>query len=437
MVQEITPRIEPVQANARVQIATRTKVYLFLLVLALPIDYFQPTAALLREGGAKPAIPLMAAGSAWILWRHWPELFFSCPKLWRTVLLLCLAIAFLGTFAFLANVGLDISYWGGLRSPFGQFLSQGALFFITVPALITHAWLFSKVEVHAVFLRLIPVTALIHLLVILFEWFGLLRVGVLPLSLFHGAGVVVVAKPTGLMTEPSYLGAFAATYGLVLLLCMPVKRWRDRLLGLIGILLALAEGGKTLIPALFVGMIAYGYQTRAKIMSWRGLAAFACIAIAAAYTVLTYSVLDLQANLSSAMRLGSTLLALNAAASGYGLIGIGFGQFHFVYSYEFAPTFLTYSPEAGAYFARIYDMRASTYNLPVRYLIEEGVVGLALFLSLIWIILRNGRAHNDLWHRCGAVLAGSSFGFLLTQDPYFYPAFVCGAAILISKPLRK
>ena len=76
--------------------------------------------------------------------------------------------------------------------------------------------------------------------------------------------------------------------------------------------------------------------------------------------------------------------------------------------------------------------RASTYDLPARYLIEEGVLGLVLFFSLIRMTFRNGRRHDDAWHRYGAVLAGSSLGFLLTQDTYFYPAFVCGAAILAS-----
>jgi hypothetical protein len=147
-------------------------------------------------------------------------------------------------------------------------------------------------------------------------------------------------------------------------------------------------------------------------------------------------VLDVQANLSSAMRIGSTLLAVNAAASGYGLLGIGFGQFHFVYSPKFAPTFLLYVPEAGFFFQHWMNARASTYNLPVRYLVEDGVIGLLLFLVLVWLVVRNGRAFNDLWHQLGAVFAGTSLGFLLTQDNYFFPAFVCGAAILASRPLR-
>ncbi len=437
MAQAATLHSEYMRLNGPAPIATRTKVYLFLLVLTLPIDYFQPTGLLLREAGAKPAIPLMAAGSAWIIWRHWPELLFHCPKLWRTILLLCLAITFLSIFAFIVNLGLEVSYWNGIRSPWAQFASQGALFVLVAPVLIAHAWLFSRTEVQPVLLRTIPAVTLVHLSVIFGEWSGLLHATSFPLTLFRGYFVVYGRKPTGLMTEPSYVGAFAAMYGLALLLCMPRKRWRDRLLAIASILIAMAMGGKTMLPALLVGLLAYGYQIRAKLLNWKSVAAFASLAVITVYTVLTYSVLDVQANLSSAMRLGSTMIALNAAASGYGLLGLGFGQFHFVYSPQFAPDFLVYLPEAELFFGRMADVRASTYNLPARLLIEEGVVGLMLFLVLIWIVFRNGRTRNDLWHQYGAVLAGSSLGFLLTQDTYFFPALVCGAAILASRPVRR
>ena len=417
-------------------VATRTRWYLYLLVLSLPIDYFKPTGVLLREAGAKPAIPLMLAGSAWIFWRHWPELFFHCPRLWRTVLLLCLAITFLSTIAFVTNVGLDISYWDGVRSPWGQFVAQGALFVVVAPVLIAHAWLFSREEPRSVFLSALPSCVAIHLAVIGAEWIGLLHATSFPLSLFRGDFIVWGRKPTGLMTEPSYVGTFAATYGLALLLCMPIKRWQHRVLALASIVVALVMGGKTMIPALVAGLVAYGYQTRAKILNWKAVAAVVCVGVVGLYTVLTYSVLNVQANLSSAMRIGSTILALNAAASGYGLLGIGFGQFHFIYSPRFAPDFLLYVPEASYYFTRVMSVRESTYNLPARFLVEDGVLGLLLFVVLVWIVFKHGRSFNDLWHQLGAVLAGASLGFLLTQDNYFFPAFVCGAAILASRPAR-
>lgn len=418
------------------QVATRTRVYLFMLVLALPIDFFLPTGLLLREAGAKPAIPLMIAGAGWIFWRHWPELFFASPKLWRTLLLICIGITFLGTLAFVINVGMDISDWNGLRSPPGQFVSQGALFVLVAPVLIAHAWLFSKKEVYSVLLRYIPTVTAIHLLVILAEWVGILRATTFPLSLFRGNFIVWGRKPTGLMTEPSYVGAFAAMYGLILLLCMPQKRKKDRALAILIMLVAMVLGGKTMLPVLFTGLLAYAYQVRAKLLNWKGLSAVAGLMLVTLYTILSYSVLNLQVNLSSAMRLGSTLLALNAAAAGYGLLGVGFGQFNFIYDTQFAPRFLLYVPEAQFYFAHSFASRASTYNLPARYLVEEGLLGLVLFLLLVWFTFRSGRSHNDLWHRSGAVLAGASLGFLLTQDTYFYPPFVCGAAILASRPGR-
>ena len=425
-----------VRRRRPVRLPPRVKVYLWLLVFTLPIDYFKPTGLLFREGGAKPTIPLMAAGTAWILWRHWPELLFRTYRPWRTIFLLCAATVVLSTFAFVVNVGLEISYWGGVRSPWGQFLSQGALFVLIAPILITHAWFFSKKEVHLPLLKMIPTATVLHLLFILMEAVGLLGPTRFPLTLFRGSYFVAGRKPSGLMTEPSYVGAFAAMYSLLLLLCMPKKRYRDRLLAGTCIVVAMVLGGKTLLPALLVGLIGYAYQVRARVFSWKGVVVAVCLMAVTLYTIVSFSVLNVQANLSSAMRLGSTLLALKAAAAGYGLLGIGFGQFHFIYRREFAPHFLLYSPEARVFFAGIADARVSTFDLPARYLIEEGVLGLVLFFALIRLAFRHGRAHDDLWYRCGAVLAGASLGFLLTQDAYFFPAFVCGAAILASRPVR-
>ena len=174
------------RSTAHAKMATRTKVYLFLLAFTLPMDLFRPTAFLLREAGAKPAIPLMVAGAAWIIRRHWAELLFVCPKLWRTILLLCGAVALLSTFAFITNVGLEISYWGGLRNPWTQFVSQGALFVIVAPVLIAHAWLFSKSEVQVAFLRMLPTVTALHLAAIAGEWCGILQSDFFPLALFRG-----------------------------------------------------------------------------------------------------------------------------------------------------------------------------------------------------------------------------------------------------------
>ena len=305
---------------SRSRLPSRVKAYLFVLLFALPIDYFRPTGALLREAGAKPAIPVMLVGCIWILYRHWPELLFRCPRLWRTILLLCSTVILLSVFAFITNVGLGISYWGGLRSPWGQFFSQGLLFVLVAPVLITHAWLFSQEHIKSFVIRIIPPIAFIHLLLIYVEWAGLLRATSFPLTLFRGTLIVYGRKPTGLMTEPSYVGVFAAMYGLALLLCMPRKRRRDQLLAVASMATALLIGGKTLLPVLAAGLLAYGYQIRARLFNWKSISAFVAVTVVALYTIATYSVLDVRANLSSAMRLGSLLLALNAAAAGYGLL---------------------------------------------------------------------------------------------------------------------
>lgn len=51
-------------------LSRRLRCYILLLMVTLPMDWFDPTGKLLREAGARPAIPLMVGASFFILLFH-------------------------------------------------------------------------------------------------------------------------------------------------------------------------------------------------------------------------------------------------------------------------------------------------------------------------------------------------------------------------------
>jgi hypothetical protein len=139
----------------------------------------------------------------------------------------------------------------------------------------------------------------------------------------------------------------------------------------------------------------------------------------------------MQENLSTVMRIGSTRLALNVAAKGYWFTGIGFGQFQFFYTEKYAPAFLFTSDEAVTQMSGAGESRGSTYNLFVRLLVETGVLGILLFLFLLYRAIRIVRRHFSPFALFGLLLVTGSVGFLCTQDSYFYPPLAVGLAILL------
>jgi hypothetical protein len=139
----------------------------------------------------------------------------------------------------------------------------------------------------------------------------------------------------------------------------------------------------------------------------------------------------LRDNLSSAMRFGSTITAINAAIAGYGVTGVGLGQFHFIYAERFMPKFLLLSSEAVTQLSSAAEQRASTFNLFARYWIETGLLGLFLFLALLRYLFKMARADRGPGSLIGALLIATSLGFLLTQDPYCYPPLMLGCALVL------
>jgi hypothetical protein len=410
------------------------RVYLWLLVLALPIDWFSPTGALLREGGAKPAIPLMFLASV-ITFFAWPQRFSHRMPLASLRVLIAFALIFLcGLLGFSINLAMGWSRFDASKTPSTQFITQAALFLLTPILIAAHAEILRDRDWSSYAIALIPWAASIHLSVAALQLSGILQYNRLPLSLFRTGYEANDMRLSGLTSEPSYFGTMAALYGLPLILALPHKRrWLHRTLAALLLLFALAAGGKTVLPVGLCGLLAYAWYAKLKIFSPRNVAIALLVAAFAIVFLAKTSPFDVRENLSSAMRFGSTLTSINVALAGYGITGVGFGQFHFMFLERFMPHFLLFSPEAAAQMASTADHRTSTYNLFTRYWVETGVAGLALFLGLLAYLFRLARQQPNQRTLVGVLTLGSSLGFLLTQEPYCYPPLIFAASLILAQ----
>jgi O-antigen ligase len=282
--------------------------------------------------------------------------------------------------------------------------------------------------------RILPLIAVVHLVIWCIEAAGLLSdaPGTL-LGLFR-ADDGVIERATGLMSEPSYVGAFAGLFGFTLFVRESPRLWRNRLIAVALVLVALSIRAKTVIPVCGLQLLGWLWFRRDR-LSWPARLAIVVVFFGAAVSyVLAQAAFDLEENLSSVMRLGSTLLAANVATSGYGLTGVGFGQFHFFYRADFAPDFLMLSEEALNQLDPSSSGRASTYNLFLRILVEAGPIAFVLFLAMIVVGLARAARNGDDDSLFARLLTLGSLGFLLTQDTYFYPPLCLGLAMCYSFP---
>jgi hypothetical protein len=396
------------------------------------MDWFGPTGALLREAGAKPAIPLMVAASLALLAVRSGEIVRSLPApSWR-LLCMYLGIFLCGLLAFVSNLIFGWSRFGEAKDPFNQFIGQAALFVLTPFLIVMHGELFRERQWSSYVLGLLPWAAAIHLFFLALDLAGVLDSGHLPLSLFRNGSEAFKMRVSGMFSEPSYFGTMAALYGVPLVLLGPARS--KKLWLMLAVLLfagALYIGGKTVIPVTVCSLLGYAWCSKTRILRPRNLAIAGLVAVVSSIVVLGKSALNVQDNLSSAMRFGSTLTSINAAASGYGLIGTGFGQFHFMYVKKFMPSFLLYSEEAITQMASSAEHRTSTYNLFTRYLIETGIVGLSLFLASLRELLKMAKNDGSAASILAVVFISASLGFLLTQEPYCYPPLILGAALVL------
>lgn len=407
------------------------RAYIFFLFLILPLDWFAPTGKMLREFGAKPSAPLLVLGSILIFLAQPVNTLRLDKATYRTACLL-IFVCFLGTASFWINLACSWSGFGREKNPITQFIAQAALFAAFSIVVVIHAGYFKNSQYRSFALSTLPAVVIIQLTLFILDAVGVVSHAHGLLSLFRIGGGFEMDRPSGLMSEPSYFGAFAAMYGLPLLMIGPAhKRLLRGLLAGILFVAAILIRAKTFIPVLVLEFMVFLWWRGRAVFRLRYIALAIVLVVASAFVIISNATFDLQENLSSVDRFGSTQLALNVADAGYGFTGIGFGQFHFFYRPEFAPNYIFSSEEAQAQMTGSIESRASTYNLYIRILVETGILGLAAFSFLIFKLLRDAKADKRQATLFGMLIVAGSLGFLLTQDTYFYPPLAVGIAILL------
>jgi hypothetical protein len=136
------------------------------------------------------------------------------------------------------------------------------------------------------------------------------------------------------------------------------------------------------------------------------------------------SIFNVGEELSTTVRLGSTLTSLNAIVDNF-LVGIGLGQFSYYYS-QYVPDIALASHEVQAFVAGNIEHRASTFNLFTRVAVETGFINGMIFLSFVFVIFKrvflfiknNGYKFGFNVSVFLSMVGG--VGFWLTQDQFGY-----------------
>lgn len=404
--------------------------YVFLVALCLSIDWFYPTGSLLREFGARPATPLLTIGGlAALLLLSPPSR--SARRLESFVIAFFCALLLLGAAAFALNMtaGWSTSSFG--RTPLTQFLAQSAMALVAGIAILGNARIASRYDVITPLIRMIPVVAAIHLLVWCLE----------AAQVLHGSAMLDLFKPpggatdraSGLHSEPSYYGTMAALFAFALFV-LPARGLRRGLYVCVAIALvatSIVVTAKTfvVVAGAQAMYLVFGHRYARHIRAYAVIFLLAAVGIMYFYTK-NHAALSVEDNLSTAMRFGSAQLGVNVAAAGYGVLGIGIGQFHFFYKEEFAPDYLLLSKAALSQMGGDVEQRASTFNFYVRVLLETGALG---FLLLMYAMISIGRIDLPAREFFLLPMFVGAAGFLLTQDTYFYPPLVFTSALIIGR----
>jgi hypothetical protein len=372
----------------------------------------------------------MLAASLYLLYSRWRRFAHALPPSSYRVLAIFCGIFLCGSVAFMLNLVFAWSRFGEAKDPVTQFATQSLLLLIVPVIVVTHAELFAEGRWYSFTIKVLPWAAFLHLAVTAINAMHWLDPASLPLSLFRNNEFS--SRISGLMSEPSYVGTMAAIYGLPLLMVRPKGRqYMHVILAILFFSMAIYANAKTVIPVALCGFLGYVWYSRVYRLTPKRIAAALCVTGLSVAVIVSNSTFDLQENLSSAMRIGSTITALNAAIAGYGITGVGLGQFHFMYVPQFMPKFLLLSKEALMGMSSTSEQRASTYNVFARYWIETGAAGLLFFLALLRYLFKVGRDDHRPGSLLGVLLIATSLGFLMTQDPYCYPPILLGAALVL------
>jgi hypothetical protein len=411
---------------------SRDRIFIFVLLLLIPIDWFSPTGEIFREAGAKPANIFVALAGLLMIFIGKPLLPARTQVPVQRLLILLLALGFI-SYLIRSFYISEMPIAG--KFPLVQLASQSAmllLFMFNVQVLIYY---FQNDSRRQLVLQILPFVATFHLAFYFAEYFGLFSSFLYDFGFLFRNENGFIERSSGLMSEPSYYGTFAILFAIPMVLAGGNKKIRNYMTAFLLILTAVISLAKTMIVVL-IGQVAFLVLIKPAVSKVRNLYRLAFLAfIPVAYgLILNTSAINVEDNLSSNMRLGSNVLAMNVAADGYWLFGAGIGQFHFLFRPEYAPDFLFLSSEAVAQFDGEGASRFSSFNLPLRLAVETGVVGLLLFLAIFFMTIRAARGATDPATIVGICFVGGSVGFLMTQDTYCLPALFLGLALALTQP---
>lgn len=391
----------------------------------MPIDWFLYGAQFLREFGSKPAslvIIIFAAASILSKARLFANKVLYVTLGATTVLLAT------GILGYLLTEPEPSGLQG--RSPDFQLYAQAAL--LLASGLLT-ALLMNVLRQRRLDQRILPALELavtVHLLFFAAEFlWGSSILGSF-YSLFRSGGLLI-ERPSGLMSEPSHFGTFAALFGTPLILGNHKRSCRPILVGYTALICAVVISAKTtFVVLLFQAAYFFAFRMHRKLELKRWLPLLVLGLVCGSALLVKTSALETDVNMSSAMRLGSSHLSLNVIRSEVGFFGIGLGQFHFYYRPEYAPGYLLASSEAATQFAGLADFRASTFNLPLRILVETGIAGFSVFVAFIFYVASKTTEWTGNSNFLASYVFAGSLGFLMTQDTYFYPPWIFAVALL-------
>lgn len=409
------------------------KFLVLLLLFLMPIDLFSPTASILREAGAKPFnIFVVSYLSIYLIIKG--KFYLIDLKRNFNINIYLIIILILGSIAFFVNT-LIFEYPFSNRAPEYQFLTQFLMFSLFILVFNVLRLFFLREDSRQYVVEMIPVAVFLHLLFFCLEFFGYFNPFNLDIFILFRNNNGLIDRASGLMSEPSYFGVFSGLFAVPLLLFCKGHRVLNIFMALALCFFSALIQAKTFFIVLTVQAfyLFWGIKKSLKVKALSGIFILALV-VAMLFVLSESSIFEVEENLSSAMRFGSSLLALNVATAGYGLLGIGFGQFHFFYTQEYSPQFLLLSQEALAQMSNATDSRASTFNLPLRLLVETGIFGLITSIVLIFKIFKHYCISRDPITQIGLLLVSGSIGFLLTQDSYCLPSLALGLALITSQP---
>lgn len=266
--------------------------------------------------------------------------------------------------------------------------------------------------------------ALIHLLIFFFDYTQFTK-DITNQALLYNFRMwgQVNDKASGFMSEASTYGVFGAIYSILIFeigkYFFGIKKIIIYLLSATLIFTTIIISSKTGLVVFFIIWMFMYCKHQLTFL------AIPLIALVGFYYVDQHAMFDLNNNLSSAMRFGSSLVALQAWIDTNWIIGIGPGQFHFEYILNRFPSFLYLSDEALGQSSPYAPYRASTYSLPVRLLVEIGLIGtIVAIYSLYKIYIRKPNWIAQQNNRFFKIIFLGSLAFLFSQDTYFYPMFI-------------